>query len=382
MKNVTEAWKNSSLFDSEHGWEKSNFYRIVRGLAAAVDIVIHFGKSFKEHIIDPIFNNASVSTSGIGDAIAGVMDAIWEFDERLKNGEDVFGPFLEGIKDGLIQLKEWITTFIDWVSPYLKDFFGSIVNWWKPVKDILFDTDISWSDKWGAIKDYFAENFELPGWSKVKTIFEGIGSAISFVVDKIRDFFGWNEKSDTLSTDPAASPLTHGGMATGGGYGQLDMVRTIQAIDVNSEKLPTIGERLKSFGESLASIFGNFNPGQFKTAAYAVLGALGILVLGVIFLMYKGYNALKEVGTKFPVLFGGVIKELQKTVGAMGKMFKAQSFEAYAAGFKNLAAAIALLSITIVSIGVMIAVMEAVGDEEKIKSGLWAAFGIVSTMTI
>lgn len=382
MKNVTEAWKNSSLFDSEHGWEKSNFYRIVRGLAAAVDIVIHFGKSFKEHIIDPIFNNSSVSTSGIGDAIAGVMDAIWEFDERLKNGEDVFGPFLEGIKDGLIQLKEWITTFIDWVSPYLKDFFGSIVNWWKPVKDILFDTDISWSDKWGAIKDYFAENFELPGWSKVKTIFEGIGSAISFVVDKVRDFFGWNEKSDTLSTDPAASPLMHGGMATGGGYGKLDMVKTIQAIDVNSEKLPTIGERLKSFGESLASIFGNFNPGQFKTAAYAVLGALAILVLGVIFLMYKGYTALKEVGTKFPVLFGGVIKELQKTVGAMGKMFKAQSFEAYAAGFKNLAAAIALLSITIVSIGVMIAVMEAVGDEEKIKSGLWAAFGIVSTMTI
>lgn len=384
LKNVTESWKNSSLFDSEHGWEKSNFYRIVRGLAAAVDIVIHFGKSFKEHIIDPIFNNSSVSTSGIGDAIAGVMDAIWEFDERLKNGEDVFGPFLEGIKDGLIQLKEWITTFIDWVSPYLKDFFGSIINWWKPVKDILFDTDISWSDKWGAIKDYFAENFELPGWSKVKTIFEGIGSAISFVVDKIRDFFGWNEKSDTLSTDPAASPLKHGGMASlgmVGGNGQLDMVRTIQAIDVNSEKLPTIGERLKSFGESLASIFGNFNPGQFKTAAYAVLGALGILVLGVIYLMYKGYNALKSVGTKFPVLFGGVIQELQKTVGALGKMFKAQAFEAYAAGFKNLAAAVALLTITIVAVGAMIAVIETVGGEEKIQSAMRQAFVMVTSIT-
>lgn len=381
LKNVTESWKNSSLFDSEHGWEKSNFYRIVRGLAAAVDIIIHFGKSFKEHIIDPIFNNSSVSTSGIGDAIAGVMDAIWEFDERLKNGEDVFGPFLEGIKDGLIQLKEWITTFVDWISPYLKDFFGSIINWWKPVKDILFDTDISWSDKWGAIKDYFAENFELPGWSKVKTIFEGIGSAISFVVDKIRDFFGWNEKSDTLSTDPAASPLKHGGMATGGGYGQLDMVRTIQAIDVNSEKLPSIGERLQSFGASLASIFGNFNPGQFKTAAYAVLGGLAVLILGVIYLMYKGYNALKEVGTKFPVLFGGVIEEMQKTVGALGKMFKAQSFEAYAAGFKNLAAAVALLTITIVAVGAMIAVIETVGGEEKIRSAMRQAFVMVTSIT-
>ena len=171
-------------------------------------------------------------------------------------------------------------------------------------------------------------------------------------------------------------------MSSVGGLGKMDLLKTIDTIDVSSEKLPTIGDRLKSFGSALAEVFGNFNPGQFKTAAYAVLGALAVLVLGVIYLMYKGYQGLKNVGTAFPILFGGVIRELQKTVGAMGKMFKAHAFASYAEGFKNLAAAIAILSLTILAIGALIAIMETVGDKDKITEGLWSAFGIVTTMTV
>ena len=385
IKDISEAIKTSALFHQKYGWEKSNFYRIVRGIFSAIDIVIQFGKSFKKHILDPIFNSDIIKGSPIGDFLAGIGDSIWDLDERIKKDGDFFGPFLEKLKDGLKQIKEWVTDFAEWAKPYVKDFFDNIVNWWKPVKEILFDTDLSWGEKWDAIKNYFTENFELPGWDKAKTIFEKIGGAIGYLIDKLKEFFGINKKpeevvsSDTLTTNFAAS----GNVSTMGGTASLQKtLPSIQTtLDTSTDKLSTIGDRISSFFGKVKEAFGSVNVDTIKVVGLAIVGAIVFILGGIAFAVWKLPKLIGSLAKAFPEQMSLLLGSFQTVLMQLQGMLRAQKVENYSDAMKNIAITIGILGLTFMAIAGMTAIMEHFGGDAMIDS-LKTAGRVLGQLTV
>lgn len=376
LASATTSLKN---FTNDPGFKNSLFFKLLKALGAGIDIIIRFGKSFKLHIIDPIFNKAAsaAKASGLTSWFTGLLDKIFEFDMKLKQtgNEDYFGPMLERFKDRCGEIKDNVVGF-----------FKDIVNWWKPVKDIFTNSDLSWGEKFKGVKEYFSENFEVPGWDKVKNIFEKIGSAIDKVVEKIKTFFGFNKKTET-------SGLTTG-VGAGGHISNMnaqlsnvvsikDFVNsysdTVDKADTSSDKLSSIGEKIGNFFSNLKSSFSNLDIDALKVAGWAIVAVFVLLAVGIAWTIKKIIDALSGFVIEFPKLMTKIMESFNTLLTSVAGMFKAKKFESYTAGIKNLAVAVSMIAGVLVIVALIVGLIKKFGGDEMID-GLREAEAIIGAL--
>lgn len=460
IRDISEAWKNSYFLNGE-GWKNSDLYHIIRGLAAAIDIVREFGSSFKKHIIDPIFNagKTAMQKVGIWDYFVGFFDTIFEFDEKIKavgNG-DYFGPFLENIKDKLRQAKDKIVEFFSSVGPKIKDGFISVINWWKPVKEIIFDPKLSLSEKWAAVKkyftenfkmpgwekakellgkvgalfsktkdiilektslgekwesfkSYFTENFELPGWDKAKELFGKIGDVVDKVKEKIKEFFGFGKSTDIPETgetilgpigrtmakvkedadiakdaihgvgstikeilgvgeeNPEMGLFSDSGLLaafTAGNEDKSALGQMLDTVDEETEKLPTISERIAAFFSNIKTTITNFDFSWAKTLLGGFAVVIVLLVASIAYAIWKIPKLIKRFNTDFPQLAAGILNNFNSLLFELGKTVQAAKVEKYAQSMKDVAIAIGIVGGIFVILAVaMVALAKATHEGE------------------
>lgn len=376
LASATTSLKN---FTNDPGFKNSLFFKLLKALGAGIDIIIRFGKSFKLHIIDPIFHKAgeAARASGLTSWFTDLLDKIFEFDMKLKEkgNEDYFGPMLERFKERCGEIKDNVVGF-----------FEDIANWWKPVKDILTNSDLSWGDKFKGVKEYFSENFEVPGWDKVKTVFEKIGSAIDKVVEKIKTFFGFNKKTET-------SGLTTG-VGAGGHISNMnaqltnvvsikDFVDsysdTVDKADTSSDKLSSIGEKIGSFFSNLKSSFSNLDIDALKVTGWAIVAVFVLLAVGIAWTIKKIIDALSGFVIEFPKLMTKIMESFNTLLTSVAGMFKAKKFESYTAGIKNLAVAVSMIAGVLVIVALIVGLIKKFGGDEMID-GLREAEAIIGAL--
>ena len=475
IRDISEAWKNSYFLNGE-GWKNSDLYHIVRGLAAAIDIVREFGSSFKKHIIDPIFNagKSAIQKAGLWDYFVGFFDTIFEFDEKIKavgNG-DYFGPFLENVKDKLRQAKDKIVEFFSSIGPKIKDGFISVINWWKPVKEIIFDPKLSLSEKWSAVKkyftenfkmpgwekakelfgkignlfsktkeiilektslgdkwesfkSYFTENFELPGWDKAKELFGKIGDIVDKVKEKIKDFLGFNKskeitetgesflgpigrtidkvKEDAEKAGSAVSaiggtiksilghgdnPEEYGLSGVGDLFSQLQgeeaspISKMLDTVDEETEKLPTISERIATFFGNIKDTIVNFDFNWAKTLLGGFAVVLVLLVAAIAYAIWKIPKLISRFNRNFHQLAAGILNNFNNLLFELGKTMKAAKVEKYASAMKEVATAIGIVGGIFVILAVAMVVLAKATHEGELETAIDRAKDILIGITV
>ena len=380
LANVTGKLKQFFEFDPLDDAQYNGLYLFFRALFSGIDIVVRFGKSFKKHIIDPIFNagKAVASAAGVGSWFKDLFTRIYEFDQMLKQegNEDYFGPFLENVKAAVIKVKDKIGEFFGDIGGALRDGMESIVDWWAPVKDIIFDSDLGFKEKIDTIKAYFTENFELPGWSKVKDIFSGIADAIGNAFDAVKKFFGFGEKDKKV------------GLATGGGSGYMpnaelsagamkDWLDAVDVADTKTEKLSGIGDRISNFFTQISKAFGSVDLKGLSAVGYGILVVLVAVAVGITWVVARIIKGMKKLVIDFPALASKVIESFNSVLTSIAGMFKAQKVANYTQALKNIAIAVAIMSATFMGIAAIVAIVDHFGGGEAMIEGLHTAAAIL-----
>ena len=397
IKNITEAWKNSRFLKDGGDWQKSDLYHIIRGLAAGIDIIRRFGSSFKKHILDPIFNSGkeAMKKSGVWDYFIGMFDSIYEFDQKLQNmgDEDYFGPFFEKlkelgskIKEGFDFIKDKVSGLFDNIKPTIKDGLNDIAEWWKPVKDIIFNTDLSLGDKWQAIKDYFTENFELPGWTKARDLFASIGDVIANTWDKIKSVFGFGKKEDTLTLMTGAAGLSGGNGIT---YGRKSGVTTnysltdfMKTMDEDTQNAPSIAERIADFFGKIGDAITGFDFDGINAALIGFAVVFGIAIGAIIYLLYKAYKALIFVVFNLPSLVGNILTSFDDLLKGMTASMKASQIESYSNSLHSVAESVSMLALAFLAVaGVMYLAIKFDKNGEGMKA-LQKAAQVIMAFTV
>ena len=357
----------------------NGLYLFLRAIFSGIDIVVQFGKSFKKHILDPIFSAGKevAKASGVGDWFKDLFKRIYDFDQMLKQegNEDYFGPFLEKVKEGFKNIKDAVSNGISY-----------IIDWWKPVKDILFDTDLGFGDKIEAIKSYFSENFELPGWSKAKDIFSGVGDAINKAWTAIKNFFGFGSKSTKQLTDSASSLsdeyetvaeqinfYDRGIISKDDSWFGASFSSMITSADTSTDKLSGIGEKLSSFFESIKESFSNINVEVLQGVSLGVLAAIILLGAGIVWAVTKIVKGLKKVIIDFPTAVNKVLDSFNGVLVQIGGMFKAQKVEAYSSALKNIAIATAVLTGVFMGLAAILAIVDHFGGGDAMAAAMHKA---------
>lgn len=378
IKDVTASWKE---FMQSEKWENSNLHKIITGIFSGIDIIIRFGKSFKDHILDPIFGKGAevVKSSGLGDIIGDLFQKITDFDNMLKQegNEDYFGKFFEKAKTVIVKIKD---TFVEAFNT-IKQTFGDL-------KDIIFNTDLTWSDKWDAIKAYFTDNFELPGWAKIKDIFSGISDAIDTVTKKIKKFFGIEDEEETSGR---TSGFATGGRASGYPGRGPDISNYIdwEKLNKDSEKantfadsLSTVGEKLKGAFSKIQESFDGFDLDGFQGILLAILAIIILVVGGTIYLIAKLINAFTNFTVRIPKLLGDLLEGVNGVLTKFSSLLGASAFEKKTEGIKNIIEAIGMMTLIIFAVAGLTYVMKKVGDEEAMIESLETAGIIVGALTV
>lgn len=402
------------LNDAE--FEHNGIYLFFRFLADSVRILISFGKSVATHIIKPIFSagKAAAEVSGVGSWFRDLLDKIHNFSENLKKegNEDYFGPFLEKVKDFFKKIKDTITNG-----------FHDIVEWWKPVKDIIFNSDLGFGEKISAIKAYFSENFELPGWSKVKDIFGGIGDAVNKAWDAIKKFFGFGGKSNKQLTDSVTglsdeyetvankinvydSGLINkngGGLfdrindslfgtsvliKNGGGIfgwisdGLFGGIENVEKAEKSTSTLTKIGDGIANFFSTIKNAFSNLDVAGLEAIGYALLAILVAVAVGVVWVVVKVVNAAVKLTTILPRLVEGLINGITGVFTELSGLFKAEKFAAYAKGVKDLAIGVSILTLTFAVLAILVELIDRVGGDRYVENLKTAGIilGVITTV--
>lgn len=369
LANVTTKLK--AITDAPD-FKNSLFFKLIRAIGAGIDIIIRFGKSFKLHILDPIFNKGAsmIKSSGLGTWFRDFLDNVFKFDMKLREegNEDYFGPFLENLKSRIRDIKDTIAGFL-----------SDIVDWWRPVKDILFDTDLSFGEKLSSIKNYFSENFELPGWERAKSVFEKIHDAISKAIDKIRDFFGLNKKAES-EYKPGVGTGSFGGKSnyfsgvsaeTAGdilkNFDPLAMSTTVDSVDKSTDKLSGIGNKIADFFDNIKSAFDSVDVSGLKLVAIGILAVFILIGVGIAWTIKKIYDVFNDFVLKFPEMMGKIMESFNDVLVQIAGMFKAKKFEAYTSGLKNLSIAVAVLAGVLVVVALIVGLIKKYGGDEMIE---------------
>ena len=378
IREITDAWKNLP-FLKDGAYKKSGLFRILRGLAAGVDIIFRFGSSFKKHIIDPIFNTGkkAAEKSGLGEFFLKFFDSIYEFDQKIKNFDgDFFGPFFERVKtivlnaynfisEKLGPLKTKIVNFFNDIKPGIKSAFDSIVEWWKPVKDILLDSDLSIKEKWEAIKKYFADNFEIPGmdklrslrdfftenfdmpgWEKIKSFFSTIGDTVHDAWTKVKKVFGFggDEEEPTLSRGGAGFSGNNGIYGTASSLEKnFSISEAINNLNTSTEQMSTIADRIKNF---FTSISDTIHETDFSGINAAIIGfgvAIAIAIGAIAYVIYRAYKTLIYVMFEMPTILGDMLTSIDDLIRETAKSLQAQRMQTYANALFTISKSVLLL---------------------------------------
>ena len=355
----------------------SGIYIFFRFLADSVRIMISFAKSFKKHIIDPIFSagKAAASATGVGSWFRDLFDRIHNFSIKLREegNEDYFGPFLEKIKAGAKAIKEKLSDLFGGIGTTVKNGMRDIIDWWKPIKDIIFDTDLGFKDKMAAIKQYFSENFELPGWSKVKDIFGGIADAIGKAFNALKKFFGFGGKNEGIP-----NPDEYELVASKHDFsGVLGIQSELDKADKSTEKLTTIGDRIQNFFSGIGDTFSKVDLGGIKGVTLALLAIVILLAVGIALAVKKVLDSMKKLVIDFPKLASDILKSFQGVLDEIAGMFKAQKYEIYTQALKNIAIATAILSAVFIGIAGLLALVDHFGGSEQMADGMHNAAMVI-----
>lgn len=381
------------LNDAE--FEHNGIYLFFRFLADSVRILISFGKSVATHLIKPIFNvgKAAAEASGVGSWFRDLLDKIHNFSENLKKegNEDYFGPFLEKVKDFFKKIKDTITNG-----------FHDIVEWWKPVKDIIFNSDLGFGEKISAIKAYFSENFELPGWSKVKDIFGGVADAVNKAWDAIKKFFGFGGKSNKQLADSASGlsdeyetvankiNVYDSGLINKNGGGIFDWISNdlfggkekVEKAEKSTSTLTKIGDGIANFFSTIKNAFSNLDVVGLEAIGYALLAILVAVAVGVVWVVVKVVNAAVKLTTILPRLVEGLINGITGVFTELSGLFKAEKFAAYAKGVKDLAIGVSILTLTFAVLAILVELIDKVGGDRYVENLKTAGIilGVITTV--
>ena len=389
---IAEATTRFKEFTDNPSFKDSLFFKFIRAIGAGIDIIFRFGKSFKQHILDPIFNKGAkvIKDSGVGDWFKDFLDNIFEFDQKLKEkgNEDYFGPFLENMKQRFRDIKDGISNFL-----------SDIVDWWRPVKDILFDTDLSFGDKLRSIKDYFSENFKLPGWERAKDIFEGIHDAISKAINKIRDFLGINKKEETLELTTASQGYAGAGgfggtsaylntidsgsplMAVGKLLGDEKVKETLEGADKNTSLLSKIADGIGNIFSSIKETFSSIDVDGFKITVLAVIGVFVLLAAGIVWTVAKIIGALSTFAVALPIQLSRILGSFNALLRDIAGMFRAEQFKIYTEGLQNLSQAVLTLTLIFTFLWLLIGLIKKFDENGEMESAMKWAIGIISGFT-
>lgn len=315
---------NLDFWNPPDEWKDSGWYAIIRGIFSGIDIIYRFGKALVEHFIKPIFSAGKTAASSLGimDWIVKLSNAVYEFDQRLKNGEDVFGHFFEFIKNKLTQLK---------------NFLGD-----------LFTGKLNISEKLSSLKETLSTNISIPGWDSIANVFRKIGDAIGYAFDKLKEFFGFGKKEDQLEFTTGA-----GGYATGGALGLLNPILpnagAVAGIiekfgnKEDTENLPTIGERISGFFGKIKDAIMGFDfsgaSGVLTTFNIALISFVGVLAYG----LYRIFKIADVVIIKLPVLANRVVTAFETLMDGITLSLKAYRTEKYSQSLLNFSISIGIL---------------------------------------
>lgn len=384
---LNKLTKTIANFVNAPEFVNSGIYLFFRFLADSVRIMISFAKSFKKHIIDPIFSagKAAASATGVGSWFRDLFDRIHNFSLKLREegNEDYFGPFLEKIKAGAKAIKEKLSDLFGGIGTTVKNGMRDIIDWWKPIKDIIFDTDLGFKDKMAAIKQYFSENFELPGWSKVKDIFGGIADAVGKAFNALKKFLGFGGKKNEGIPDPDQYEL----VASKGDFsGIFGISSELEKADKSTEKLTTIGDRISNFFSKVGEAFSSIDLGGIKGVTLALLAIVILLAVGIALAVKKVLDSMKKLVIDFPKLASDILKSFQGVMDEVAAMFKAKKYEIYTQALKNIAIATAILTAVFIGLAGIIAIVDHFGGGNAMADGLKQAgiviAGIAGSLTV
>lgn len=367
----------------------SGVYLFFRFLADSVRILISFGKSVATHLIKPIFNagKTAAEASGIGSWFRDLFDRIHNFSVMLQQdgNEDYFGPFLERVKASAIAVKEKLSDVFGGIISTVKDGMISLVDWWRPVKDIIFDTDLGFKDKIRAIKSYFTENFELPGWSKIKDIFGGIADAVGKAFDAIKKFFGFGKKDKSQGFVSPGEGYLAGNIKTS----DIDLAGTLSKLGNGVEEtekktslLGSIASHIADFFGSIKESFASVDLDGIKGVSFGILAVLAILAIGIVVVVKKLISGMKKVVIDFPKLASKLVESFNDVLVQIGGMFKAQKVEAYTAALKNIAVATGMLGAIFLGMAAILAIIDHFGGGEQMAEGMHTAGKVITQIAV
>lgn len=343
-----------------------------KAMGSILTIATSFAKSVYKHIIDPIFGGVKNLVPGVN-----LTDRLLEFNARLtqlaskvRNSEDFFGPFIEKFKNG-------VTEFWNMLKSWGEKIKQGISNFFKPIKDILSDSNLSWFEKLKSIGSYLKEDFIMPGWEKVKGVFEGISDAIHSAIDAIKDFLGIKDKDEgsTVTTTGAAPGGRMSGYMAFANINPAAVVGVADSLEQASEKLDTASSNGVSALERISDFFKNnsFNPLMvaFTITLLSVAAVTGALIYLILTLPKK----LKEISDQIPKLFLNLGNAITGFITSVNKVLKATAFKQYTAGFKDLG--IMLLTV-IGAVGIVLLMMKLFDTSDIIKAGIYV--GVIASL--
>lgn len=301
-------------------------------LASVIQIIGKFASSFKKHIIDPLFGKTvKPAADSASQGMTNIFNKIIEFNEWLDTQDDFFGGFFEKIKSGAIAIKNFLVTHFSGIGKALKAFF-------TPIVEIFQNSDLTFLDKLKAVRDYLVQDFVMPGWEKVKSVFEGIGDAVKNVFSWFKKLFGFSDKEDSgITTTGATSGNNISGMpANISGVQLVAMSETFKNVATNvNEGTKQSKSALESFKDWISNV--DFSPAAIALTAIsvAVIALVGVILYAVVVLPAK----LLELGEVIPRF----LDQISSPFGRFSKTMRAVSFSNITEGLKNLG--IALLSI-------------------------------------
>lgn len=297
-----------------------------KALGSIITISKAFFKSLYKHIITPLFGSVSKLFPGFNliDSLTDFNQKLFMLSEKIKNSDDFFGPFMERFKNGASAFWEWVKSWGGKLTQALSNFF-------EPIKEIFSNSELSFLDKLKALKDYLVQDFVMPGWEKVKSLFEGIGDAIRNVFEWFKKLFGISDKEESGATTTGAT----------GGNGFLGSAATINGLSILS-----ISEQLKEAGgnvdegstgflsafEKLKDFFSglDLSPAAIMLTIFtgALLALVGAILYTLIVLPVK-LTQLADVLPKF-------IKALSAPFTSLSKTIKSVAFKNNAQGLRDL----------------------------------------------
>ena len=347
---------------------------IGKAMGGIINISRAFFNSVYNHIIAPIFGKAAKVLPKVSliERLTQFNQRLYLLGEKIKNSEDFFGPFIERFKAGASAFWEWIKSWGGKLAEHLSNFF-------EPIKNIFSNSDMTFIEKLKAVKDYLKEDFIMPGWEKVKSVFEGIADAIGKVVNWFKKLFGIGGEGE-FSTEEGVLPTMASGNTKGGTGGAFGLLGSLSYVNGGqilslSETLKTAGANIEEGGDSTLSIFEKFKE-FFSKADFSPM-ALALTAVSVAVTAIAG--ALLYTLLVLPTRLMQVTKILPEFMNAITQPFSKFNTTMRSISFKNNSEAIKNIGIGLLTI---IGAVTAIVVITKVAKISWKDIAIATAYVI